>query len=62
MKDRFWRKQQAHAGSGHSGLGLTLVEALAGIMQLDVNLSLDSQATFMVTISGLRPSATTGPG
>ena len=56
MKDRFWRKQQAHAGSGHSGLGLTLVEALAGIMQLDVDLSLDSQQNFMVTISGLRPS------
>ena len=56
MKDRFWRKQQAHAGSGHSGLGLTLVEALAGIMHLDVRLSLDGQQNFMVTISGLRPS------
>ena len=57
MKDRFWRKQQAHAESGHSGLGLTLVEALAGIMQLDVSLKLDQQQMFRVTISGLRPSA-----
>lgn len=55
MKDRFWRKQQAHADSGHSGLGLTLVEALAKIMKLDVSLELDQQQTFMVTISGLQP-------
>ncbi len=56
MKDRFWRKQKAHAGNGHSGLGLTLVDALAKIMHLDVNLKLDNQQTFMVTISGIQPS------
>ncbi len=61
MKDRFWRKQQARGGSGHSGLGLTLVEALARIMQLDVSLSLDSDNTFMVTISGLRPAISAKP-
>ena len=55
MKDRFWRKQKAHAGSGHSGLGLTLVDALAKIMKLDVSLTLDQQKTFLVTISGLQP-------
>ena len=56
MKDRFWRKQKIRGESGHSGLGLTLVEALAGVMELDVNLRLDNQQTFMVTISGLSPS------
>jgi two-component system sensor histidine kinase QseC len=56
MKDRFWRKQAIQGESGHSGLGLTLVEALAGIMKLDVNLRLDNQQTFMVTISGLNLS------
>ena len=56
MKDRFWRKQQAHVEGGHSGLGLTLVDALAGIMQLDISLNLDQQQMFKVTISGLRPS------
>jgi len=56
MKDRFWRKQKIQGESGHSGLGLTLVEALAGVMKLDVNLRLDEQQTFMVTISGLSPS------
>ena len=56
MKDRFWRKQTVQGDSGHSGLGLTLVEALAKIMKLDVDLRLDGKQTFMVTISGLHPS------
>ena len=56
MKDRFWRKQRLSAGSGHSGLGLTLVDALARILQLDIDLSLDQRQMFMVTISGLHPS------
>lgn len=56
MKDRFWRKQKAHDSSGHSGLGLTLVDALARIMKLDVSLQVDNQQTFMVTISGIQPS------
>ena len=56
MKDRFWRKQAVEEESGHSGLGLTLVEALAGVMKLDVRLHLDNQQRFMVTISGLIPS------
>jgi hypothetical protein len=56
MKDRFWRKHKAHRGSGHSGLGLTLVDALARIMKLDVTLRLDRQQVFMVTISGLQVS------
>ena len=56
MKDRFWRKQKIRGENGHSGLGLTLVDALARIMKLDVSLRLDQQQTFMVTISGLNPS------
>ncbi len=56
MKDRFWRKQKVQGENGHSGLGLTLVEALAKIMKLDINLRLDNQQTFMVTISGFHPS------
>jgi len=56
MKDRFWRKQKVQGDNGHSGLGLTLVEALANIMKLDLDLRLDGQQTFMVTISGFHPS------
>ena len=54
MKDRFWRKQKAHGASSHSGLGLTLVDALAKIMKLEVDLKLDDRQSFMVTISGLQ--------
>ena len=53
MKDRFWRKHKAHVAVGHSGLGLALVEVLARIMDLKVNLQLDDQDDFLVTISGL---------
>lgn len=53
MKDRFWRKQKAHVAVGHSGLGLSLVDALARIMDLKVNLRLDDEHYFLVTISGL---------
>jgi len=53
MKDRFWRKHKARVAAGHSGLGLALVEALAHIMDLKVNLKLDDERDFLVTISGL---------
>lgn len=54
MKDRFWRKHKERGGSGHSGLGLTLVEALARVISLDIELKLHNQSCFMVVISGLR--------
>jgi len=53
MKDRFWRKHTARTAFGHSGLGLSLVDALARIMKLKVSLQLDEQRDFLVTISGL---------
>jgi two-component system sensor histidine kinase QseC len=53
MKERFWRKNRSDGDAGHSGLGLTLVDALARILSLDVTLELDSSKTFMVTISGV---------
>ena len=56
MKDRFWRKQKTRGSNGHSGLGLTLVDALAKIMRLNVDLNLDEQQRFRVVISGLSPA------
>lgn len=53
MSDRFWRKQRAGGESGHAGLGLSLVDALAKIMNLKVKLQLDQQKTLLVRISGL---------
>ena len=57
MKDRFWRKNRSNDDVGHSGLGLTLVDALAQILKLDVSLDLESGNTFMVTISGVPVTA-----
>ena len=53
MKDRFWRKHTTRTAVAHSGLGLSLVDALARIMNLKVNFQLDEQSDFLVTISGL---------
>ena len=56
MRDRFWRKQSRPDGLGHSGLGLSLVDALARIMRLDVDLQLDRRGIFVVSITGFRLS------
>lgn len=53
MKDRFWRKNKSQGETSHSGLGLTLVYALARILKLDISLDLDNQSIFMITISGV---------
>ncbi|MES9830896.1 MAG: ATP-binding protein [Candidatus Thiodiazotropha sp. DIVDIV] len=53
MKDRFWRKNKSQSEANHSGLGLTLVDAMARILKLDIELDLDNQRMFMVTISGV---------
>jgi two-component system sensor histidine kinase QseC len=60
MRDRFWRKDQAQDQGGHSGLGLTLVDALAHIMKMDIDFNLDEQGTLLVRISGLQPVAAAG--
>ncbi|MCG7910800.1 MAG: ATP-binding protein [Candidatus Thiodiazotropha taylori] len=53
MKDRFWRKNKSQEGTSHSGLGLTLVYALARILNFDISLDLDNQRIFVITISGV---------
>lgn len=57
MKDRFWRKQKSSGNFDHSGLGLSLVDALARIMNLEVSFRLEDKQTFLVTISGLSPAS-----
>lgn len=56
MRDRFWRKQgRQEASNGHSGLGLSLVDAFAKILSLNVKIQLD-QKIFLISISGLTAS------
>ena len=54
MHERFWRKEQARSDSNHSGLGLSLVTALAGILRINVHLNLDEDGVFRVSLSGLQ--------
>jgi two-component system sensor histidine kinase QseC len=53
MKDRFWRKNKAQDTGTHSGLGLTLVEALARVIQVDIILDLNERGEFCVNVAGL---------
>ncbi|MCG6872068.1 MAG: hypothetical protein LJE84_07235 [Gammaproteobacteria bacterium] len=52
--DRFWRKDPDRSGSGHAGLGLALVKALADRLGLRVGARLDPNHRFRITLGGLR--------
>jgi two-component system sensor histidine kinase QseC len=53
MQQRFWRKEEARSDPEHSGLGLSLVDALAGALGLKVRLDLDERQVFRATLQGL---------
>ena len=55
MFERFWRKDQARTGAHHAGLGLSLVKALADVLNLKIDPLLDSQKRFTMALSGLLP-------
>jgi two-component system sensor histidine kinase QseC len=54
MFERFWRKDLARSKGRHAGLGLSLVQALAAVLHLEVNPQLRADGRFTVTISGLQ--------
>ena len=53
MFDRFWRKDQARSGSGHAGLGLSLVKALADVLNINIHPLLTKDSRFTLSLSGL---------
>lgn len=53
MFERFWRKDQARTGGHHAGLGLSLVKALADVLNLRINPLLDANKRFTMALSGL---------
>ncbi len=53
--ERFWRKDQARSGGHHAGLGLSLVKALADVLNLKIHPLLDSKKRFTMAVSGLMP-------
>ena len=54
MFDRLWRKDRARTASDHSGLGLSLVEAYANILGLNIVTSLSEQGAFSIRLEGFK--------
>ncbi len=52
LAEPFWRKDRARSPEGHSGLGLSLVTALAGLLGLDVGFSQDGGGLFRARVCG----------
>ncbi|MFI5401739.1 MAG: ATP-binding protein [Planctomycetota bacterium] len=52
LAEPFWRKDRARSPEGHSGLGLSLVTALAGLLGLEVGFSQDGGGLFRARVSG----------
>jgi signal transduction histidine kinase len=52
MAAPFWRKDEARASEQHSGLGLSLVAALAGLLGLDFQVAQDPDGRFRACLEG----------
>lgn len=57
MLERFWRKDESRTGSGHAGLGLSLVSELAELMDITLDTSLGDDARFTLSLSGIARAA-----
>jgi two-component system sensor histidine kinase QseC len=64
MFDRFWRKEEARTGGRSVGLGLSLVRAMADLLDMEIAARLDQHKTFHLTLSGRasRPAAVVKDG
>lgn len=56
MFERFWRKDQVRTTGSHAGLGLSLVKALADLLNLEIKPSLHDGSRFTLSLSGLVPA------
>ena len=54
--DRFWRKDAARTGGNHAGLGLSLVKALADILNVRIRALLESGERFTMSLSDRSPA------
>jgi two-component system sensor histidine kinase QseC len=50
MFERFWRKDAARTGGRHSGLGLSIVQALADALGIQVTADLTADRVFTVSL------------
>ena len=56
MFERFWRKDQARTDGSHAGLGLSLVKALADVLNLKIKPLIDARHRFTLSLSGFVPA------
>jgi signal transduction histidine kinase len=56
MFERFWRQDQVRTTGNHAGLGLSLVKALADLLNLEIKPSLHDGSRFTLSLSGLVPA------
>jgi len=57
MFERFWRKDQVRTTESHAGLGLSLVKALAELLNLKIKPTMDDGSHFALFLSGLKLQA-----
>lgn len=50
--ERFWRKDESHSGYGHSGLGMSIVKACAGLLGAECKATLSEEGVFRVEVGG----------
>jgi signal transduction histidine kinase len=57
LGEPFWRKDDARASAEHAGLGLALVDALAGLLGLRIRYAQDPDETFRAVLEGAAQAA-----
>ncbi len=50
--ERFWRKESARSGTGHSGLGLSLAGTFAQVLGCQLTAALNNRSQLTLTLSG----------
>jgi len=48
--ERFWRKDESHSGYGHSGLGMSIVKACAGLLGVECKATLSEEGVLRVEV------------
>ncbi|MCZ6787836.1 MAG: ATP-binding protein [Planctomycetota bacterium] len=56
LTEPFWREDESRSSADHTGLGLSVVAALAGVLGMRLDFEQDQDGTFRVRLAGESPS------